>query len=105
MYGGAAAGGVLSTPLMGRATGDLGVNELNSYAITSGGTTGTVTFLIHRPIATIPLIAANAPSVKNYVGSLLPQINDNACLGLFVNIGGALTTNQVLQGELQLAWG
>lgn len=105
MYGGAAAGGVLTSPLMGRAAGDLGVNELNSYAITSGGTTGTVTFLIHRPIATIPLIAANAPAVKNYVGSIMPQIDDNACLGLFVNIGGALTTSQVLQGEIQLAWG
>lgn len=105
MYGGTATGGTLSTPLMGRAAGDLGVNELNSYAITSGGTTGTVVFVIHRPIATIPLIAANAPSVKNYVGSIMPQIDDNACLGLFVNIGGALTANQVLQGELNLGWG
>ena len=105
MYGGTATGGTLTTPLMARAAGDLGVNELNSYAITSGGTTGTVTFLIHRPIATIPLIAANAPSIKNYVGSIMPQIDDNACLGLFVNIGGALTANQVLQGEIQLAWG
>jgi hypothetical protein len=105
MYGGAAAGGVLTTPIMGRAAGDLGVNELNSYAITSGGTTGTVTFLIHRPITTIPLIAANAPSFENYIGDIMPQIDDNACLGLFVNIGGALPANQVLQGELRMGWG
>ena len=105
MYGGTGTGGTLTGPLMARAAGDLGVNQLDSYTITSGGTTGTVTFLIHRPIATIPLIAANAPSIKNYVGSIMPQIDDNACLGLFVNIGGALTANQVLQGELQLAWG
>ena len=51
MSGGAAA--QLGAPFMSLSAGDSGVRQLDSYTLASG-TTGTVTFVLHRPIATIP---------------------------------------------------
>lgn len=88
------------------AAGDYGVQRVNSYTIGTGATGGTGCFILHRPIATIPLAAANTPTVYDFTtGPIrLPRIYDGAHLGFFVQIGGALTTNQVITGELVYGW-
>jgi hypothetical protein len=90
----------------GLAVGDYGVQRVNSYAINTGATGGTGAFLLHRPICTIPLAAANTPTVIDFsTGPIkLPRIYDGAHLGFFVQIGGALTTGQVINGELVFGW-
>lgn len=88
------------------AAGDYGVKQVNSYTIGTGATGGTGAFILHRPIATVPLAAANTPTVFDFTtGPIrLPRIYDGACLGFFVQIGGALTTGQVINGELVFGW-
>lgn len=87
--------------------GDYGVRQVNSYAIGTGATGGAGAFVLHRPIATIPLAAANTPSERDFTtGPIrLPRVYDNSCLAFFVMIGGALTTGQVIEGELVFGWG
>jgi hypothetical protein len=101
--------GVTATPggyVAPLAAGDYGVQRVNSYAINTGATGGTGCFILHRPIATIPLAAGNTPTVMDFTtGPIrLPRIYDGACLGFFVQIGGALTTGQVINGELVFGW-
>jgi hypothetical protein len=101
--------GVTATPggyVAPLAAGDYGVKQVNSYTIGTNATGGTGCFVLHRPIATIPLAAANTPTVYDFTtGPIrLPRIYDGACLGFFVQIGGALTANQVITGELVYGW-
>lgn len=89
------------------AAGDFGVQRVSSYTINTGGTSGVGCFILHRPIGKVPLTAINTPFERSYVGDpfLIPRIYDDACLGLIVLAGNALTTNQVVHGDLGIAWG
>lgn len=105
LLSGTATAGTLAGPYMTTDTGDVGVQQIDSYAITSGGTTGTVSFVLHRPILEIPLIAANAPAFESYIGADMPQIDDDSCLAMFVLVGGALVAAQTITGSMRHAWG
>lgn len=96
----------LGGPVAALANGDYGVQRVSSYAIGTGATGGAGAMVLHRPICTIPLAAANTPSERDFTtGPIrLPRIYDGACLAVFVMIGGALTTGQVIEGELVLGW-
>lgn len=96
----------LGSPVMNLQTGDAGVASIDSYTLASG-TTGTVTFMLHRPIATIPIIGANIAGERDFLFQMptLPKIDDDACLGLFVLVGGALVASQLLYGEITTVWG
>jgi len=92
---------------MGLATGDTGVQRVSSYTITTNATSGVGCIILHRPIATIPLVAANTPGERDFLNQFptFPRIYDDACLGLFCLIGGALTASTgVVQGELNTVW-
>jgi hypothetical protein len=86
--------------------GDYGVRQVNSYAINTGATGGVGAMILHRPVCTIPIAAINTPTERDFsTGPIrLPRIYDGAHLGLFVMIGGALTTGQIIEGELVLGW-
>lgn len=103
--GGTAA--TLGSHVMNLASGDSGVRLLDSYTIPSGPTTGTVTFMLHRPIATIPLVAANVAGERDFLFNMpsLPKIDDDACLGFFLLQGGALTANNQVVVDMTMAWG
>jgi hypothetical protein len=102
--GAAVTNGPIMAPL---AAGDLGVQRVSSYTINTGATTGVGAIILHRPIARIPIIAANTASERALLNDTvqLPRIHDDACLALFVQIGGALTTGQSVQAWLDMAWG
>jgi hypothetical protein len=91
---------------MAMAVGDYGVRQVNSYAINTGVTTGVGCIILHRPIASIPIILANTPAERDFTTGIitLPRIYDNACLGMFVQIGGALTTGNNITGEIVMGW-
>jgi hypothetical protein len=101
--------GVTATPgglAMPFAAGDYGVRQVNSYAINTAATGGTGCIVLHRPVCTIPIALANTPVERDFMTGpvRLPRIFDNAHLGLFVMIGGALTTGNVINGELVFGW-
>lgn len=88
------------------AAGDYGVRQVNSYAINTGATGGVGCMILHRPIVTMPLVAANTPTVFDFTSGpmRLPRIYDGSCLGVFVMIGGALVAGQVITGEMVFGW-
>lgn len=104
MGGGVA--GATQQPVMTLAAGDSGVRQLDSYT-TSSGTTGAVALVLHRPIATLPIVAQSTAGERDFLNQLpaLPVIPDDAVLAFFVLIGGALTANQSFYGELTMGWG
>jgi hypothetical protein len=106
-YAGANAAVSLGGLFMPLAAGDFGVQQITSYAVNTGATSGVGCFILHRPIAAVPLAAANTPAERSFVGDpfLLPRIYDDSCLGIIVLTGGALTASQVLTGSMGIAWG
>jgi hypothetical protein len=106
-YGDAGLAVTVGPPNMALASGDYGVQRISSYAINTGATSGVGAFLLYRQIATLPLAALNTPSERSFISDTftLPRIYDDACLGLFITLGGATTTGQVIQGDYATAWG
>lgn len=88
------------------AVGDYGVQRVSSYTIPANITTGVGCMILHRPVCTIPLAAANTPTVMDFTtGPIrLPRIYDGACLGMFVCCGGALTAGNIIHGEIVVGW-
>ena len=86
--------------------GKLGVKSLTSYTIASG-TSGTVAVVLCKPLIQIPLCAQYQSSERECLNQFpsLPQIQDGACLGGLVMVGGAMTTLQTVLGRLQYCWG
>lgn len=103
LYGQTSTAVTVGGPYMALATGDYGVQQITSYAIGTGLTTGVGTFILHRPIAEIPLAAANVPNMLEWI--LGDRIYDDACLGMFIQIGGAATAGQQVSGSFQTVWG
>lgn len=101
----AGVAGQLGGPYAQLQAGDTGVRSIESYTVGSG-TTGAVSFVLHRPIATVPLVAANVPGERDFLFQFpqLEKIEDDACLGFLVNIGGALTASQALNFEALVGW-
>ena len=101
-----AAVAVPGSPEMLLAAGDSGVRELTSYT-TATGTTGSVTFVLYRDLAEVPLITANLMAERDYLSQIpsLPTIDDNACLAALVLAGGALAVNSPIILTTQFAWG
>lgn len=88
------------------AAGDTGVKRINSYTLATG-TTGTVAFVLVKPICEIPILAANTASERDFLSQLpsLPKIEEDACLGFIMLIGGAMTTLQTVMGKVEMGWG
>lgn len=103
LYGQTATAVTVGGPFMPLAAGDYGVQQITSYAIGTGMTTGVGAFVLHRPIAEIPLAAANVPNMLEWI--LGDRIYDDACLGMFIQIGGAATVGQQVTGTFQTVWG
>jgi hypothetical protein len=94
------------SPFIRLAAGDTGIRSVQSYTIATG-TTGAVSLSLVKPLATIPVLAINTASERDFLYQLpsLPQIQDGACLGWIVQVGGALVTGGTFQGLSDLGWG
>lgn len=103
LYGETGAAATVGGPYFPRAAGDLGIQSVQSYTITTGLTTGVGCLMLHRPIAEIPLAAINTPGMMEWI--IGERIFDNACLGMFIQIGGAATAGQQITGSLETVWG
>ena len=100
----ASGAAVLGMPNAAHPVGVSGVQKIDSYAITSGSIAGTVCFILYREVASIPVLAANTASERD-LNFDLPKIDDDACLTMIVQPGGALVASSVLAGELTTVWG
>lgn len=93
-------------PFMRLAAGDRGVRSVQSYTLASG-TTGAVSLILVKPLATIPILAINTASERDYLYQLpsLPKIEDGACLGFIVQAGGAMAASSIFLATADLGWG
>ena len=103
LYGQTNTAVTVGGPYMPLAAGDSGVRQITSYAINTGATSGVGAFILHRPIEEIPLAAANVPGMLEWM--LGERIYDDACLGMFIQIGGAATVGQQVTGSFGTVWG
>jgi hypothetical protein len=103
LYGQTNAAVTVGGPYMPLGATDTGVQRISSYAINTGMTTGVGAFVLHRPIEEIPLAAANIPSMLEWI--LGERIYDDACLGMFIQLGGAATIGLQVTGSLKTTWG
>lgn len=103
LYGQTNTAVTVGGPYMPLAAGDTGVQRIVSYAVNTGLTTGVGAFVLHRPIEEIPLAAVNTPGMLEWI--LGERIYDDACLGMFIQIGGAATVGQQVTGTLKTTWG
>ena len=88
-------------------TGDTGVKKITSYTLASGAT-GTVAFVLCKPLAMIPLLTANVASERDLVMQLpsMPRVYDGACLGWLIQVGGALVaTTSTVSGMIGMGYG
>jgi hypothetical protein len=106
-YSDASAAITLGGLNMALAAGDTGVQRISSYTIPTGLTSGVGAFILHRPIAEIPLAAANTPSLINFLNEdpALPRKHDDSCLALFVKVGGSLLAAGSIEGSYRAVWG
>jgi len=106
-YSDASAAVTLGSPYMALAAGDTGVQRISSYTIPTGLTSGVGAFILHRPIAEIPLTALNTASLINFLNEdpSLPRIHDDSCLAFIVNVGGALVAAGSITGSFNYVWG
>ena len=107
LYGATGTAATVGAPFMELAAGDTGVKQINSYTIPVAGTNGVGCFILHRPIAMVPLALANLVGERDFASGvpLFPRIYDDACIGMFVQLGGAMTANNVIIGSANFAWG
>lgn len=107
LYGSTGAVATIGGPFLPLAAGDLGVKQVDSYVINTGLTTGVGAIILHRPIATIPLAAINLAGERDFLSGfpILPRIYDDSCLGMFVQVGGALVAGASVMGEINYGWG
>ena len=100
----AASGG----PFLHIPSGLTGIKTLQSYTITSGGTTGKACFILFKPLMSISIPTAQQLSEAEYLNQFmsLPQIKDGACLAFLFGGTTALATTLIpFQGCLQYIYG
>lgn len=107
LYGQTSVAATIGGPFMPLAAGDRGVQRIASYVINTGLTSGVGAFVLHRPICTIPIVAANVAGERDFLNQIpaLNRIYDDSCLGLLIQIGGAMTAGGTVVGEFQYGWG
>ncbi len=86
------------------ATGDSGARLIANYT-TSAANTGTMCFVLHRILATLPVLTAGVMQPYNFEGDLpsFERVRDGACLAFMAY--AAATTAFTADGSLDVGWG
>ena len=94
-------------PFIPLAAGDLGVKSVQNFGLNVGdGGTGTAALVLCKPLATIPLVAINTATSRDYVFNIpsMPVVQDGACLSFLLCPGGAVNATSFF-GTLDFVWG
>lgn len=98
-----AAGTQITGPWMPMATGDVGCQLIKNLT-TSAADTGTLCFVMARPLAILPLATLGAVSEKDLVMMVagMERVFDGACLSFIVYF--PVATAATLTGNVDMAW-
>lgn len=83
---------------------DKGVKSIDSYTIDSGGTTGTVCFLLFKIIGTTHAGLNTFYEKSCIIPPTMPNVIDGACLGFMNLCIGALQPTSRVSGTLIFGW-
>jgi len=94
-------------PELPLATGDTGIQSVQSVTLSAASLAGTGVLLLYKPLATIPLSIASLMTEKDFWNQLpsAPQIKDGACLGFILGAGAAVAASTTFSGALETVWG
>lgn len=84
-----------------------GVKHLDSYALSNGTATGSVTALLVKPLMAISSTSSNTTQEKDMIFQFMscPQILDGACLGVFMINGPVIGLSSPFTGRVKFGWG
>jgi hypothetical protein len=93
-------------PFLPLAAGDVGMRSVQSITF-SAAINQLAALVLCRPLISIPLSGANAPTERELVMMLagLQRVYDSACLSLLAYAHTATAMTQGISGELDVAWG
>lgn len=94
-------------PFLPLASGDTGIQSVQSVTISAASGAGTAALVLYRPLMTIPLVAATIASERDFLNQIpsLPQIKDGACLTWLYFAGAATAAASNFYGSLEMGWG
>lgn len=94
-------------PFYPLAAGDAGIRSLEQTNLSATHTSGSLAYVLARPLTTIPMAALGVITERDLMNQLpsLPQIQDGACLAWLLFNGAATPTNSSYYGHLDVAWG
>lgn len=94
-------------PFLPMASGDLGVQSVQSVTLSAASGAGTAALVLYRPLMTIPLTTLGVASERDFLNQIpsLPQVMDGACLTWLYFAGAATAASTNFYGSLEQGWG
>lgn len=94
-------------PFLPMASGDLGVNSVQTVTLSAASLAGTAVLVLVKPLATIPLSIASLMTEKDFWNQLpsAPKIKDGACLGFVLGAGAGVAAASTFSGAAEFVWG
>ena len=106
-HSGVAAGNI--GPFLPLASGDSGVQRVESFTLTTTASTGDAsgTIVVCKPLASIPLPYGFIAAERDFMSQLpsMPRIYDGAYLGYLLFDGAVSVAGTQWMGNLDIAWG
>lgn len=99
------ASGVSTMPFLGLQSGDTGVRSIESVTFVTGTDVGLLSLVLVKPLMTGVILEQTAPTEKvcQPHDSVMPQIYDDAFLGLLALPNGSLS-GVAFHGEIETIW-
>jgi hypothetical protein len=93
-------------PFLPLASGDLGIQSVQSVTISAASGAGTAALVLYRPLMTIPLTTASIASERDFLNQIpsLPRVVDGACLTWLYFAGAATAASTNFYGSLEMGW-
>lgn len=94
-------------PFLPLASGDLGIQSVQSVTISAASGAGTAALVLYRPLMTIPLTTASIASERDLLNQIpsLPRVLDGACLTWLYFAGAATGAATNFYGSLEFGHG
>lgn len=94
-------------PFLPLASGDSGIQSVQSVQLSAASLAGTASLVLYKPILTIPLTQASVASERDFLNQIpsLPQIKDGACLTWLLFTGSATAASSNFFGSIEVGWG
>lgn len=94
-------------PFLPMASGDTGIQSVQSVTISAASGAGTAALVVCRPLAQITLSVNGLMTEKDLLNQIpsLPRLIDGACLGFLLGAGSAVAAATTFSGGIETVWG